>query len=129
MAAFSGTAGSVFMSSIQLSEISEWSLDCAMAPVETTEFGQSNDRYVPSVRSATGSFMANSDVGTALPTSRPKNAFLQGDDQYQLKLYSSADAMFFSLSSVKINGMSPAVTVKGKNEISYNFTGEITTFA
>lgn len=121
MAAFSGTAGSVTChtgGTILTAGISEWSLDGSMSPVEVTNFGETWDSYVPSVRNATGSFSGNreqSDAGQAALV----NAFLGGSAMI-LRLYENS-TKYWLVGTAYITGMSPTVGVKGKGEMSFNF--------
>ena len=120
MAAFSGTAGSVILygtAGTVVSGIGEWSFDGSMSPVETTKFGDSWDTFVPSVRNATGSFNGNRDNTAAQSTLI--NAFL-GGSAVNLRLYEGA-SNYWDAGTVYITGMSPAVSAKGKGEISFNF--------
>lgn len=119
MAAFSGTAGSVvYMTggTTTVSGISEWSLDGSMSPVETTVFGDNWDTYVPSVRNATLSFSGNRDDTTA--QSSLVNAFL-GGSAIALRLYETS-AKYWNVASAYITGMSPALSAKGKGEMSFS---------
>lgn len=119
MAAFSGTAGSVSYASggdATLVGISEWSLDTSMSPPEATEFGDSWDEYVPSVRNATGSFSGNRSIGATQDLILSK--FVAGDLLF-VRLHEDASKRW--LGTVLFTGVSPSLSVKGKGEISYNF--------
>ena len=121
MATFSGTAGSVvysFAGSVLIEGIGEWSLDFSMSPPEATTFGDSNDVYVPSVRTATGSFSGNADT-TSSGQDTIQAKFLNGDVR-SLRLYESA-SKYFDCGTISFTGLSDTVSVKGKGETSYNF--------
>ena len=121
MAAFSGTAGSVTChtgGTILSAGISEWSLDGSMSPVETTEFGQTWDTFVPSVRNATGSFSGNKEQADTGQTAL-MNSFL-GGSAIILRLYEDA-TKYWLVGTAYITGMSPTTSVKGKGEISFNW--------
>ena len=124
MAAFSGTAGSVssFSSPSLMTGITEWSLDLSMSPPETTEFGQANDTFVPSVRTGTGSFSGSwSDSltgGEAIVL-----ADMLGGIGFRLDLWENS-ARSWTLGTCFLTGISNTVSVKGKSEISYNFQAQ-----
>lgn len=124
MAAFSGTAGSVssFASPSLMTGITEWSLDFSMSPPEATTFGDSNDVYVPSVRTGTGSFSGSwSDSlsgGEAIVL-----ADMLGGIGFRLDLWENSTKSF-TLGTCFLTGISNTVSVKGKSEISYNFQAQ-----
>jgi hypothetical protein len=129
MAAFSGTAGAVYLSSVQVAGVSEWSLDMSMSPVETTDFGEEFDSYVPSVRNGSGSFMLNIDTNDSLTAfTRARDAFLTGTNEYTIKLYEEDGGNYFQLNRALITAIGPSLSVKGKGEMSYSYSGEITTY-
>ena len=125
MAGFSGTAGSVTVGTVLIAGISEWSLDISMSPVETTDFSDSWDSFVPSTRTATGSFSGNfqlSDTGfTTLQNS------MLGGSAIALRLYMNA-TKYWNIGTAYLSGFSPSISQKGKGEISFNFqnSGPIT---
>lgn len=120
MAAFSGTAGSVVLygtAGTVIAGMSEWSLDGSMSPVETTDFGDSWDTFVPSVRNATGSFSGNRDDTAAQSTL--VNAFL-GGSAMTLRFYENA-TKYWEAGTAYITGMNPSLSVKGKGEMSFSY--------
>ena len=124
MAAFSGTAGSVtaFSSPSLLTGITEWSFDLSMSPVESTAFGDVWEESVNSVRSATGSFSGNwSDSltgGEAIVL-----ADILGGIGFRLDLWESA-AVRWTLGTCFLTGVNNSINVKGKSELTYNFTAQ-----
>jgi hypothetical protein len=125
MAGFSGTAGSVTVGTVLLVGMSEWSLDISMSPVETTDFGENWDTFVPSTRAATGSFSGNfqlSDTGfTTLQNS------ILGGSVLALRCYMNS-TKYWNIGTAYITGFSPTISQKGKAETSFNFqsSGPIT---
>lgn len=128
MAAFSGTAGSVAMATQVLASVSEWSLDLSMAPAEITAFGENWDGYVPSVKNATGTFMVNTDTEQTAGYIRPRVAFLD-NVSYTIYLADVDAGSKWAITSSNITGMSPAISVKGKGEVSYSFTGSVASYS
>jgi hypothetical protein len=122
MAAFSGTAGQVKFggtAGTAITGIAEWSFDGSMSPVETTEFGEDFDSYVPSVRNISGSFSGNRDDTSA--QSDLVGAFL-GGSAVALSLYENA-TNYWDVGTAYITSMSPSLSAKGKGEISFSFQG------
>lgn len=121
MAALSGTAGSVVYTTggtTAAGEIAEWSLDLSHAPVETTAFGDTWERYVPSIRGATGSFAGNFDNSDTVQTNL-RNAML-GGSALSLRCYVNG-SNYFSIGTAYLTGMSPSISVDGKADVSYDF--------
>ena len=121
MAAFSGTAGSVTChtgGTILSAGIIEWTLDGSMSAVETTNFGEVWDSFIPSVRNATGSFSGNKEQADTGQTAL-LNSFL-GGSAIILRLYENA-TKYWLVGTAYITGMSPSLSVKGKGDISFNF--------
>lgn len=117
----SGTAGSVVYTTggtTTVGEISEWSLDLSMSPVETTAFGDNWARYLPSIRNATGSFAGNFDPADAMQTNLV-NAMLAGS-AIALRLYVSG-SKYFNLGTAYVTGLSPSISQAGKADVSYAF--------
>lgn len=118
MSALSGTAGSVTIGTVPVGEIAEWSLDLRHSPVDVTAFGDNWERYVPSIRGATGSFSGNfDDTDTAQSTLR--NSML-GGSAVALRLYVSP-TKYFNVGTAYLTGMSPAVSVAGKADTGHDF--------
>lgn len=129
MAAFSGTQGKVYLrygtagpDIIEYTDLSEWSFDLSMSPAETTEFGATFDAYVPSTRTATGSFSGNMYNSNAFGTSL---AYFQSGGTLSLRLKESTKQ--FSFDAI-ITGVGPTISTKGKGEINCAFqsTGAVT---
>lgn len=118
MAALSGTAGSVVLNGTAVGEIAEWSLDLRHSPVDVTAFGDNWERYVPSIRGATGSFAGNLDPDSTQQTLL-RNAML-GGSAISLQLYVSA-SKYFNVGTCYLTGLSPAVSVAGKADTSHDF--------
>lgn len=121
MAALSGTAGSVVWNAgagTVVAEIQEWSLDLSHSPVEVTAFGDNWERYVPSIRGATGSFSGNFDASDA-EQSALRNSML-GGSAIALQLYVSG-SNYFDVGTAYLTGMSPSVSVDGKADVSFDF--------
>lgn len=118
MAALSGTAGSVVLNGTAVGEIAEWSLDLRHSPVDVTAFGDNWERYVPSIRGATGSFSGNLDPNSVQQTAL-RNSML-GGSAVALQLYVSP-AAYFNIGTAYLTGMSPAVSVSGKADTSHDF--------
>ena len=120
--ALSGTAGSVvFMTggTTLVGEITEWRMDFAMSPVETTAFGDSWNTFIPSTRGATGSFSGNFEPGNAVQGS-VVSAML-GGSAIALRLYASA-SKYFNVGTAYVNSMGPGISQKGKGDIQFGFT-------
>lgn len=126
MAAFSGTAGSVGYSTggtIQVGSLSEWSLDVASSPVETTVFGAEWDEFVPTVRSYTGSFSGARDDSSTTQNLMFSARYAVGQST-PLRLANESASWY---GTVLITGISPSVDVKGRGDVSYSFTGLLET--
>lgn len=118
MASFNGIGGSVVIGGTVVGGITEWSLDASMSPVETTEFGESNDSYIPSTRTRTGSFSGNTDQGDTMQAAL-LTAFDAGS-AVALKLYEDG-THYWNVGTAYITGISDSLSVKGKGEKSYSF--------
>lgn len=121
MGALSGTAGSVVYTTggtTAVGEIAEWSLDLRHSPVDVTAFGDNWERYVPSIRGATGNFSGNFDPSDAVQTSL-RNAML-GGSAVSLRLY-VGPSNYFAVGTAYLTGMNPAVGVTGKADTAHNF--------
>lgn len=121
MAALSGTAGSVvYMTggTTTVGEIREWSLDLSHSPVDVTAFGDVWERYVPSLRGATGSFSGNLDTADSAQTSL-RNTML-GGSALALRLYVSS-SNYYNVGTAYLTGNSPGVSVDGKVDVGYDF--------
>ena len=120
MAAASGTLGSVVIvagGTSVVGEIAEWSADFSMSPVETTAFGDSWAEYVPSIRTATGSFSGNWDS-----TNTPQgsvDAYMLAGSAITLRLYVNASKYYSG--SALITGAGESVSNSGKAEVSYDW--------
>ena len=116
----SGTAGSVvYMTggTTVVGEISEWSLDLAMSPVETTAFGDGWKRSIPSFRSGSGSFMGSHANDDTAQTSL-RNAML-GGSAIALRLYEGT--AYWNVGTAYITGNGRSISQSGKAELSYDF--------
>jgi len=121
MAALTGTAGSVVYTTggtTAVGEIREWSLDLSHSPVDVTAFGDSWERYVPSIRGASGSFGGNLDTADAAQTSL-RNTML-GGSALSLRLYVSPTS-YYNVGTAYLTGNSPGVSVDGKVDVGYDF--------
>ena len=126
MAAFSGTAGSVVLygtAGTVVVGMSEWSLNASMSPVESSEFGDQWEEYVPSLRNASGSFSGNRDQTAAQSTLI--TAFLAGSSVV-LRLHETSSTYWAG--TAYMTSMSPSLSHSGKGEMSFDFqvTGAIT---
>jgi hypothetical protein len=99
-------------------EIAEWSLDLRHSPVDVTAFGDNWERYVPSIRGATGSFSGNFDDADAAQSTL-RNSML-GGSAVALRLYVSPNK-YFNVGTAYLTGMSPAVSVAGKADTGHDF--------
>lgn len=119
--AFNGIGGSVILygtAGTVVAGISEWTLDGSMSPIETTEFGESNDSYVASVRNRTGSFSGNTENDDA-----GQGALLTAFDagtSVTLRLHEN-DTNYWAIGTAFITGVSDSLSVKGKGEKSFSF--------
>lgn len=123
MAALSGTAGSVVYTTggtTLIAGLAEWSIDISMSPVEDTEFGQSWDTFVPSIRNYTGSFSGNHQNSDTAFTNI-QNAML-GGSAIALRLYTSS-TKYWNVGTAYVTGQSNSIGVKGKADGSFNFQG------
>ncbi len=118
MAAFSGMSGSVLIGAFPVIGIGEWTLDVSMSPVETTEFGEENDKYIPSVLTGSGSFNGNADFSSS-GAQIIRDRLLTGGNAFTLLLYEN-DIKYWS-TTARVIGMSPTINIKGKEDISYSF--------
>jgi len=121
MAALSGTAGSVvYMTggTTNVGEIREWALDLSHSPVDVTAFGDSWERYVPSIRGATGSFSGNLDTSDTAQTSL-RNAML-GGSAIALRLY-VAPSNYYAVGTAYLTSNNASVSVDGKVDAGYDF--------
>jgi len=118
MAALTGTAGSVVYGGTAVGEIREWSLDLSHSPVDVTAFGDSWERYVPSIRGSTGSFSGNMDTTDVVQTAL-RNTML-GGSALAFKLYVSPTA-FYNVGTAYLTGNSSGVSVDGKVDVGYDF--------
>lgn len=117
----SGTAGSVvYMTggTTVVGEITEWSLDLNMSPVETTAFGQNWKKSVASIRSATGSFMGNFATDDTSQTAL-RNAML-GGSAIALRLYDNGTA-YWNIGTAFVTTHGRKISQAGKADTSYNF--------
>ena len=118
MAALSGTAGSIVAAGTAVGEMAEWSLDIGHSPVQVTAFGDVWEEYIPSLRNATGTFSGNFDTSNTVQTALT-NAML-GGSAVALSFYVSP-TKYFAAGTAYLTGMSPAISVAGKADVSYNF--------
>lgn len=121
MAALSGTAGSVVYTTggtTTVGEIREWSLDLSHSPVDVTAFGDVWERYVPSIRGATGSMSGNFDNSDTAQGNL--NSAMLGGSAIALRLYVNG-TNYFNVGTAYLTGQSPSVSVDGKVDNSYNF--------
>lgn len=121
MALLSGTAGSVvYMTggTTNVGGIAEWSLDLAHSPVEVTAFGNNWEKYVPSVRGATGRFMGNFDHADTAQGNLI--SAMLGGSAIALRLYLDG-TKYFNIGTAYLSGMSPAISQKGKGDNAFSF--------
>lgn len=121
MTALSGLAGSVVWfdgSDAVVGEIAEWSLDLSGAVVAVTAFGDGDDRYVPNLARAVGSFSGNFDPDDAGQAAM--RAALGNGTSVRLLLASTATDYVDTLEAL-VTGGKPAIGVSGKVEMSYDF--------
>lgn len=121
MTALSGLAGSVVWfdgSDAVVGEIAEWSLDLSGAVVAVTAFGDGDDRYVPNLARAVGSFSGNFDPDDAGQVAM--RAALGNGTSVRLILASTA-ANYVDTLAAFVSGAKPAIGVSGKVEMSYDF--------
>ncbi len=121
MAALSGTAGSVVYTTggnATVGNISEWSLDLSHSPVEVTAFGDDWQKYVPSIRGATGSFSGNFDHADT-PQTDLLDDVLDGT-VFGLRLYMDS-AKYFLIATAYVTGISPSTSQSGKADVSVDF--------
>lgn len=126
MAALSGTAGSVvYMTggTTLVGELTEWRMDMTMSPVETTAFGDSWNKFIPSTRGATGSFSGNFDPSNGAQGSIV--SAMLGGSAIALRLYASA-SKYFNIGTAYVNSMGPGISQKGKGDIQFGFTASDT---
>lgn len=122
MAALSGTAGSVVYvtgGTTTVGNLTEWRLDVSMSPQEVTAFGDNWQKFLPSVRGATGTFQGNFDNSDAAQTSL-RNAAL-GGSAVALRLY-VAPSNYFNVGTAYLNGMGPGISQMGKGDVQFSFT-------
>lgn len=127
MTALSGLAGSVVWfdgSDAVIGEIAEWSLDLSGAVVAVTAFGDGDDRYVPNLARAVGSFSGNFDPDDAGQVAM--RAALGNGTSVRLILASTAStestaANYVDTLAAFVSGAKPAIGVSGKVEMSYDF--------
>ena len=124
MAAFSGTTGSVIRYSgtanTPVLRLSEWSMDFSMSPVETTEFSDSFDDYVPSVRTVTGSFSGfQDDTGTGTGQPGMTSSWSDGTS-FNLRL-GEKSGNFWEIPNCLVTGQSDSIGVKGVPTVSWSF--------
>lgn len=122
MGVLNGLAGSVvwFESGADgvVAEIAEWSLDLSGAVVPVTAFGDENDRVVPNLARAVGSFVGNfdpSDAGQAAMRSA-----LMAGAAVRLILYFD-DTRYVDTLAAHVTGSGPAIGVSGKAVESFDF--------
>lgn len=121
MAQYSGTAGSVvYMTggTTLVGEISEWSFDGSMSPVETTSFGSRNVKRISGLIDGSGSFSGNFDAADSAQGSLV-NAFL-GGSAIALRLYLNA-TKYVNIGTAYVTGWGPSIAVDGKGDVSYDF--------
>jgi hypothetical protein len=121
MTALSGLAGSVVWfdgSDAVVGEIAEWSLDLSGAVVAVTAFGDGEDRYVPNLARAVGSFSGNFDPDDAGQVAM--RAALGTGTPVRLILASTA-ADYVDTLAAFVSGAKPAIGVSGKVEMAYDF--------
>lgn len=121
MAALSGTAGSVAYltgGTTVVGNLSEWRLDVAMSPQEITAFGDNWQKFLPSVRGATGTFQGNFDPTDTGQTSM-RNAAL-GGSAVALRLYVS-NTNYFNVGTAYLTGMGPGISQMGKGDTQFSF--------
>lgn len=118
MAALSGTAGSVFIGTVQIGELREWNIEPSMDPVDTSAFGDTWAEFIASIKKWTGSAQGNwlpSDAGqTAM-----KNAFTGGSVIGFAGAYAGGSVS----GSALITSMPIALTLDGKGDIEYQLQG------
>lgn len=121
MGALSGTAGSVVYTTggtTAVGNLTEWRLDVSMSPQEITAFGDNWQKFLPSVRGATGTFQGNFDDTDATQTSL-RNATL-GGSAVALRLYVSG-SKYFNVGTAYMTGMGPGISQMGKGDVQFSF--------
>lgn len=122
MGALSGTAGSVVYTTggtTAVGNLTEWRIDVAMSPQEITAFGDNWQKFLPSVRGATGTFQGNFDDTDTAQTSL-RNAML-GGSAVALRLYVS-NSKYFNVGTAYLSNMGPGISQMGKGDVQFSFT-------
>jgi len=118
--AISGTLGSVVYvagGTPVVDELTEWSLSIANDTVDTTSWGNTWKTVLPLIPGATGSFSGNHTHGSvqlALGTALAVGTFIG------LMLYVNATQGYSG--SAYLTGQSPATSISGKADTSFDFT-------
>lgn len=121
MTALSGLAGSVIWfdgSDAVVGEIAEWSLDLSGAVVAVTAFGDGDDRYVPNLARATGTFSGNFDPEDSGQAAM-RSALANGTPVRLILASTAAD--YVDTLAAFVTGGKPAIGVSGKVQMSYDF--------
>lgn len=122
MAAISGTAGSVVYGGTggtAVGNLTEWSIDISLNPVETTAFGITWEQYVTSIKSATGSFSGNFD-GADTMQDNLRTAMVDGTS-VALALYLNG-TNYYDVGTAFLTGHRSSVSMDGKAETTFDFT-------
>jgi len=117
-----GTLGTV------IQDISEWSLNLSHTPVDVTTFGDAWEHSVPSLRSATGSFSGNHQLGSVgNQIQEAARVAMQDGDPIQLRLYVDG-TFFYGISTAYFTGQTDGISATGKADASWDFqvSGEVT---
>lgn len=123
MAAQSGLFGSVvYMTggTTLVIGIAEWNLDLGMDTVETTAFGDTWARRLPSIRNYSGSFSGNADSDASQASLR--NAAL-GGSAVALRLYDSATT-YWNCGTVYLESNPNSISIDGKGDRGFDFNGD-----
>ena len=115
----SGTAGSVvYMTggTTVVGEISEWTMDLSMSPVETTAFGDGWKRSIPSFRAASFSFSGNFAIDDTAQTSL-RNSMLGGS---AIAARLAEGTAYWNIGTAYLTGMSNTISQAGKADVSFD---------
>lgn len=120
MTSYSGTAGIVQNNAgTTIGEIKEWTLDLNMNVPEVTAFGEEASRYIPGIRSGSGSFSGNHSDNAAMIAFQED--ILTGDANiFVLRLWINATIGFNMNASME--GVTPGVSFDGAATQVFSFS-------
>lgn len=121
MAALNGVAGSVIYfngTDNVVEEIREWSLDLSATPIEVTALGDEEERYIPNLARATGSFIGSLDASGAAQSGL-RSDFRDGQ-KIRLVLFLDASTYIDTLDAY-ITGYTPAIAIDGSPSTEWEF--------